>query len=433
MTATENFEYITAQDLDRAWLNFELDLPLEPAPDGSPNPFYVDRPGNPVAELQDALCAPFRQPPKFFFSGHRGCGKSTELRRLSADPAIKAKFIPIHFSIRNEADINDLDFRDILLAIGSHLYRDYRAQGGTLPKQLVKELDSWRGQIQTEVKTILQGRASEFGMEAGLDAFFANAALKMKLEPATRTELRQVFERNVTGLVQTITDISLAIQAREKRLPLVLIDDLDKPDLELAKKIFHDRREIMLQPTCAIVYTISSALFYSKEFDAIRDRAIFLPNVKLHAKDQPAVRDDEGYRTMRLLAHKRMTPALIADDALDMAIAYSGGVFREMARLMRTAISRARMRKSAQVQRPDVEQAVIEVRNEYRRFLDPLDRQFLRAAHRHKRLEYHERLRPLLQLLALLEYRNHENWCDVHPALLALLEETAEYDHAVPT
>jgi len=41
----------------------------------------------------------------------------------------------------------------------------------------------------------------------------------------------------------------------------VLIDDLDKPDLELAKKIFHDRREIMLQPNCAIVYTISSALF----------------------------------------------------------------------------------------------------------------------------------------------------------------------------
>lgn len=425
----ENFEYVTAQDLDRAWLNFELDLRLEPLPDGSPNPFYVDRPGNPVAELQDALCAPFVQPPKFFFSGHRGCGKSTELLRLTADPAIKARFVPIHFSIRNEADINDLDFRDVLLAIGSHLYRDYRAQGGKLPDQLMKELDSWRGNIQTEVRTILNGRTSEFEIAAGLDAFFANAALKMKLEPATRSELRQVFERNVTGLIKTINDLATAIWAREKRLPLVLIDDLDKPDLELAKKIFHDRREIMLQPTCAIVYTISSALFYSKEFDAIRDLAIFLPNVKLHAKDQPAARDEEGYRTMRLLAHKRMTPTLIADDALDMAITYSGGVFREMARLMRTAISRARIRKSAQIQLADVEQAVIEVRNEYRRFLDPLDRQFLRAVHRHNRLEYHERLRPLLQLLALLEYRNNENWCDVHPALLKLLDETAKYDN----
>ena len=429
----EKPRFITAKDLDEAWLNFELDLKLDPLPEGKPNPFYVDRPGNPVAELEDALQSPFIQPPKFFFSGHRGCGKSTELLRLTANPTINARFVPIHFSIRNEADINDLDFRDVLLAIGSHLYRDYRAQrGGKLPDQLMKELDSWRGQIQTEVKTILNGRTSEFEIEAGLDAFFANTALKMKLEPATRSELRQVLERNVTGLVKTINDISTAILAREKRLPLVLIDDLDKPDLELAKKIFHDRREIMLQPNCAIVYTISSALFYSKEFDAIRDLAKFLPNVKLHTKGQPDARDAEGYRTMRMLVHKRMDSQLIADDALDTAITYSGCVFRELARLMRASISRARIRKSAQVQLPDVEWSVTEVRNEYRRFLDQNDRQFLRDVHHHNRLEYRERLRPLLQLLALLEYRNAENWCDVHPALLKLLDETAEYDNDHP-
>ncbi len=61
------FEYILANDLNRGWLNFELDLPLEPGSQGEPNPFYVDRPGNPVAELEDALLAPYFQPPKFFF------------------------------------------------------------------------------------------------------------------------------------------------------------------------------------------------------------------------------------------------------------------------------------------------------------------------------------------------------------------------------
>ena len=57
---------------------------------------------------------------------------------------------------------------------------------------------------------------------------------------------------------------------------------------------------------------------------------------------------------MRMLVHKRMDSQLIADDALDTAITYSGGVFRELARLMRASISRARIRKSAQVQLPDV-------------------------------------------------------------------------------
>ncbi len=45
------FNYITANDLDQAWRNFELDLPLEPGPHGEINPFYVERPGNPSARL----------------------------------------------------------------------------------------------------------------------------------------------------------------------------------------------------------------------------------------------------------------------------------------------------------------------------------------------------------------------------------------------
>ena len=67
-----NIDYIKAKDFERAWLNFELDLPLKPY-QGNPNPFYINRPGNPIEQLTDALLAPFYRPPKFFFSGHRGC------------------------------------------------------------------------------------------------------------------------------------------------------------------------------------------------------------------------------------------------------------------------------------------------------------------------------------------------------------------------
>ena len=38
-----------------------------------------------------------------------------------------------------------------------------------------------------------------------------------------------------------------------------------------------------------------------------------------------------------------------------------------------------------------------------------------------KKLEYNERMMPLLQLLAILEYRDQENWCDIHPALRKML------------
>lgn len=135
-------------------------------------------------------------------------------------------------------------------------------------------------------------------LDGGLFQFFLNAGLKIKLEPATRTTLRQVIERDITGLIDVIDHIAQAIQERENRLPLLLIDDLDKPDLHAAQDVFYAHRETMLQPHCAIVYTVSSPLFYSPGFEAIRDRAIFLPNIQLHARGQ-ARADRAGYKTMR--------------------------------------------------------------------------------------------------------------------------------------
>jgi hypothetical protein len=118
-----------------------------------------------------------------------------------------------------------------------------------------------------------------------------------------------------------------------------------------------------------------------------------------------------------------MAPNLTEDAALEAAITYSGGVFREMARIMRTAIGRARRRQASRLDCSDVEWAATEIRNEYRRILDKEDLKLIKKVAENNRLEYNERLRPLLQLLALLEYRDEENWCDVHPVLRKLLSD----------
>jgi hypothetical protein len=301
------------------------------------------------------------------------------------------------------------------------MFRDYRKAGGKLPEQLLKELNGWRGKVEEEVKTIRSGRGS-YELDAGIDAFFYNTGLKMKLEPVVRAELRQVFEKNITGLISVINNIATAIYIKEHRIPLILIDDLDKPNLEEARAIFHDRRNIMMQPNCAIIYTVSSALFYTKEFEAIRDQAIFLPNIKLHPHCQPEVKDREGFLTLRRFVHVRLDPGLVDPLAIEEAITNSGGVFREMARIMRTAIGRARRRRATRVEIVDVEWACTEIRNEYRRILDKTDIEILKRVHQQNRLEYDDRLRPLLQLLAVLEYRNGENWCDIHPVLRRLIE-----------
>jgi hypothetical protein len=142
----------------------------------------------------------------------------------------------------------------------------------------------------------------------------------------------------------------------------------------------------------------------------------------LHPYKEPEVKDREGYQTLRRFVQIRINPNLVDPLALEEAISNSGGVFREMARIMRTAIGRARRRRAARVENIDVEWATTEIRNEYRRILDKADIEILKKVHQENRLEYDDRLRPLLQLLAVLEYRNGDNWCDIHPVLRRLIE-----------
>jgi len=413
-------EYKRADNFGDAQYNFDNSLPLKPLDDGSQNPFYVVRTDYAVAELEEKLLNRSNTPPKLFFSGNRGCGKSTELRRLANNAAIQKKYWTVHFTIRDVAEVNDLDYRDILLAIGSQMYYQYLDEGNKLPEQLIKELDSWYGTLVTE-KITNSSRIHGFEIDGGIDALFAKSGLKMKLEPKTRHEVRQILNRDITGLIGVIDNISIAISAKTGRMPLVLIDDLDKlPDLSRAEDIFINREKLMTQPICAIVYTVSSALFYSLRFDSTPHP--FLPNIKLHDQRNPDAFYEDGYDFMRNYIHKRMDADLIAEDATKQIITYSGGVFRELARLMRIAISRARRRGGDRVEVVDAKSAAMEMRNRYRRGLDATDLIYLNEIRQLNNLHRNPRSGYLLQSLALLEYRNGMNWFDVHPVLNELLD-----------
>lgn len=415
--------YRIAQDFDQAWLNFELDLPLLPIALDQPNPFYINRNENPLPAITDTLLAPFYNPPKLFLGGHRGNGKSTEAHHLLADGQVNEKYWPVYFSIRDEADVIDLDYKDVLLAIGSNLYRQFRAEGGKLTDALAKELELWRGKVEEEITTVLSNKITGVEFGAGLEAFFANASLRMRMEPKTRRIIRQVIASNVNGLLDVINKIVAEIEKIDGRTPLVVIDDLDKTSLKVSKDIFKDHFEVMTQPGCAIVYVVSSALFFSKEFDSIREHAYFLPNVILTDPANLKKYDSAGYVTMRKFVTVRMSNKLIEPSALMTAITFSGGVFRELARIMRTAISKSRRRGAYQITEADVIWAVNEIRNDFRRILEEEDLKVLKKFDSDHLVQYHERVNPLMQLSALMEYKNGKNWFGVHPIVKGLLHE----------
>ena len=407
-------EFIIAEDLDLAWSNFE---PFYPLPANSP--FHVERKGKPLNRLKRALLRQHRQSPKYFFSGHRGCGKSTELNRLAADGDINDKFFIVKYSVKEVCDVNNLNYVDVLFSIGAQLYLQYIDSGNELKPELIEQLEGWKHSIEkiSEEETSIAAT-----VEGGLRTFFLSALARIRAEDTTRKMIREIIEPRLSDLIDKINLIIANIESNEKKKVLVLIDDLDKPRLEQAKEIFYNNQTAITQPICYIVYTVPISIYFTKEFTAIRESKFFLPNVKLHSRNDRSNKDEEGYRLMRQFVFNRIKSDLIQPDALDLAITMGAGVFRETARIMQIAADSAIENDRDQIIEEDVKRAEREIRSDFRRILKNEDYTTLKKICKDNEIKGIDKIGRLLHNLSVLEYMNDETWCDIHPTLVELVE-----------
>ena len=408
-------DFIVAEDLDLAWSNFDpfFTLPAD-------CPFYVERAGKPLNKLIRALKRQHRQQPKYFFSGHRGCGKSTELNRLAADDKIKKRFYIVKYSVKDVCDVNNLNYVDVLFSMGAQLYIQYIDTGKELEPELLKELESWGRTLELESEKM---KSAEASVKGWISAFFLSVQAKIKSEHTTRKIIREQIEPKLSDLIDKINMIIADIEGKEKKNVLVIIDDLDKPRLEQAKEIFYDNYTAITQPKCYIVYTVPISIFFAPEFTAIRESRFFLPNIKLHTKNDRNSIYEPGYELMKTFVYKRMKEELIEPEALDLAIKMSGGVFREGARIMQIAADGAIEEERTCISKEDVERAEREIRSDFKRILESDDYNTLNEISKSNDIRGIEKIGHLLHNLSVLEYENDENWYDIHPTLEELLKK----------
>ncbi len=410
-----------ATTLDDAYSNFEVETPVPSA-----SSFYVARKGKGISKLKRRLAHPSTGiVPRYFFSGHTGCGKSTELLQLLADPAIMEKYWALRFSIYDYFPSHAIDYKDLLFFLAIQLFKNYQENGNgkiKKEKQLLKEIEKWQGDITKEIITQEKDRTG-MALEAKINAVFAEVVSKFSVEPHTRVIVRQVIDMNINDLIGIINTLGSSIQAGENKPVLVLVDDLDKLSLSSSRQLFIEEGRTLLKINLPIVYTVSSALFYDPSFPTSKIKNIFLPNITLHEEGRPDGRVAEGYVLLKNFVHARMDAKLISEDALDLAIKMSGGVFRELVRIMQEAIDYAQGEEHARVEVEDVEQSVTDIRNMYWRILTKKQVEILESVRAGESRHDPEEMAVLLKMLAVLEYNGRGTWFDVHPALYKLLDE----------
>jgi len=438
--------------------------------------YYIDfscvRGGQIIEELRDniAFFSP-DEPTCQLFTGHIGCGKSTELRRLELE-LIKEDFHVIYFESSQDLEMGDLDIGDILLAIASRVSQSLEniKEIEKPPAKGFKDLLKGAAKLlHTEIE--LSGEANilgvgkvaantegKFAAEIGVpgigqvniseDEGLSFVALgigkitaKAKGSPELRSKLQEYLAPRTANLLEIINDELLkpsieSLKKQGKNGLVVIIDNLDRVEnipkawgRPQQEYLFVDRGDQLSQLHCHVVYTMPISLMFSNDFNRLTSRFGVDPAVLPMVPVDESSQGEEGMALLRQMVLARAFPnqtpeqrlELIPEifdqtETLDRLCRISGGHVRELLRLLNDWIKKQR---GLPLTRDGLEKVIVSRRNQMTLAIDEHEWELLRQVKDKKRVSGDNNYQILIRSMFVYEYRNEEgSWFGVNPMLL---------------
>jgi Cdc6-like AAA superfamily ATPase len=280
----------------RIYNQFDPAMPLEQG-----DPRYVScensrGSGNLVMQFNNAICWSERVV-HLLFSGHRGGGKTTELLRLknqleNQPDSQKPSFVVYFEADKEDIDVNDASFPDILLAIIRQVGREVRERlNEKLQPSAFKKLlqDVWN-LLKSEVEF------SSLDFDIGIGSLTAT----IKNSPDSRKEIRSVLEPKVSNLItaanEFLDEVNILLQKKGYKDLVVIVDNLDRIVLRVIDenttthdRLFIDRGPQLHALNCHIIYTLPISIVFTPKAAILSNifggQPVVLPMVKVEKPD----------------------------------------------------------------------------------------------------------------------------------------------------
>ena len=368
------------------------------------------------------------------FTGHLGCGKSTELLRLQAELE-EQKFHVVYFESTHVLEMADVDVTDILLAIAGQVSESLEALK-------IRIKPSYFTKLFTEVIDFMQ-TPIDLEYEGELSVGIAKITAKTKESPQFRRRLRDYLEPRTGNILQSINKELLdransELKARGKKGLVVIVDNLDRVAItplpsgrSLPEYLFIQRGEQLRKLSCHVVYTIPLALTFSNDSAELQQRLgggvapKVLPMIPVRSRTGEIY--TPGLALMRQMVLARAFPDIYPEErlnlitevfdsaeTLDRLCLISGGHVRDLLGLLYDCLRE----QDPPFDRGCVE-LVIQRQRDYRANpIDPHEWELIFQVVQQQRvrgdIEYH----TLLRCLFVFEYRDHQGvWFAVNPVL----------------
>ncbi|OQA40885.1 MAG: hypothetical protein BWY52_02753 [Chloroflexi bacterium ADurb.Bin325] len=374
------------------------------------------------------------------FTGHRGCGKSTELFRLQKRLE-DAGYAVIYFGADEAIDVEDVNYSDVLVAIAQQVFSGLDRLGVTLDDELLDDIFRWFSEVVYEkvnTREFQAELAAEFSLGpkilAPLAQLLAKITGQLRTGVESRQQIRSRLDPQIAHLIERI-NLMIArgvgtLHRQDKQGLVILVDNLDRiPFRKLdAERSNHDalyieHGEALRSLRCHLVYTVPIASLYSKNVKMLT--SLFpdcrvLPMIMTHTKQ------NEEYETgldkmEQILAERIELDDVFEGSALRKLCIESGGHPRILMTLVRYACEYASNRYPKPIDDAAAERAIARFTSEYSRSVPEEYFPLLVKVYNTKKCDNDAAYRDMLHNLIVLEYMNGlEPWHDVHPSVQRL-------------
>jgi hypothetical protein len=411
---------------------------VEPLEGDDLDRYYVDlsevRKTEAIAGVSNIL--DFQEPEQFttiLFTGHRGCGKSTELKLIQKH--WEKDYRVIYLEVDEQTDINDVSYTDFYLIAIKQVEFEVRGLGMKLDSRLMDNFEAWFKDVTEETEQTVESSVSIQG-EATLGSgapFLAKLLVKLlaqiKGSDKQKKTIRQTLEKDISRLK---ADINLLLNDALKKLRnkfpkykgfLIIFDNLDRVPPNVANHLFFDYAAQLQELNCTIIYTVPLSVLYSSQ-NAIKnfDCPHIVPMVNIYEFNRDSC--DLNYNEVSLNAMASLVERRVEVDKifesreqlLELAKA-SGGHVRQLMQMMRTACITASGRSHAKIMAEDVTYAVKQEQFNFERFIPQDHYPVLAQVCLTKNINKDEISELILFNLSVLEYNGKNRWNYPNPVV----------------
>ncbi|MGB0561926.1 MAG: ATP-binding protein [Spirulinaceae cyanobacterium] len=315
------------------------------------------------------------------FTGHRGCGKSTELRRIERQ--WQQEFRVVYLEVNEETDINDVEYTDLYLIVIKQVEFALRQMGLKFDAQLLASFENWFKEVIKEDERTVESSVSVAG-EATLGAeapFIAKLLVKLLAQirgsDKRKRLIRETLQKDVSRLKSDV-NLLLADAFRKVKVQypkgfLVIFDNLDRVPPNVGEDLFFNYAVQLQDLNCTIIYTVPiSVLCSPKNLDNTFGSPHIVPMINIYQLDRTQCHlehNPAGLDAVASIIEKRVeVEAVFADREQLLALAKaSGGHVRQLMQLMRSACLTASAEGHAKIQAEDVVYAINQKRFNFER------------------------------------------------------------------